>query len=509
MLIIPHLLSNGCSHMMLPNDFYTAQQVKDGEIMAARQQGVSLYQLMQRAGAAVFGILRQYYPVPQHVLVCCGGGNNGGDGYVLARLLLKAGIKLTVWSTHQPDRLVGDASLAYLDYVAAGGVIQTAQDTIEADVDVIIDALLGTGLSGAPKESTAALIGLINLSSAQVIAVDIPSGLCADTGAVLGVCVAADHTVSFIGFKQGLVTGRARDYTGKLHFDGLGVEVAFKCLQHAKVLAISELLLTRAAMTRKNTANKGHHGKALLVGGDMGMGGAIILSSLACARSGAGLTAVLTHQANYAALLSHCAEIMCNDWCSNKNNASRITWATAIALGPGLGVSPQAKSIFDLICQLNKPKVFDADGLNLLALSPNYDANRVITPHPGEAARLLGCTVADIERDRFAAVRELQHRFGGVTILKGAGTLVCDGTQVYVCLAGNSGMASGGMGDVLTGVIVSLLAQGYSLADAALIGVQLHSQAADEAVKIAGKIGLLASDLVPFIRQSMNKLISG
>ncbi|MDP5147621.1 NAD(P)H-hydrate dehydratase [Shewanella sp. ULN5] len=495
--------------MMLPNEFYTAKQVKEGEILAAKQAGISLYSLMQRAGSAVLDILRQYYPMPKHVLVCCGGGNNGGDGYVLARLLLKAGIKLTVWSTHQSSQLTGDAHQAYCDFVAAGGKVNAQTTHVADDVDVIVDALLGTGLSGVVKEPTAALISLINISAAQVIAVDIPSGLCADTGAVLGECVAANHTVTFIGIKQGLVTARARDYLGKLHFHGLGVEDEFTYLQHAKVLAIDESLLTRAVITRKHTANKGHHGKAILVGGDMGMGGAIILSSSACARSGAGLTAVLTHQANYSALLSHCAEVMCNDWCKSEVIASRITWATAIALGPGLGVSPQAKSLFELICQINKPKVFDADGLNLLALSPNYDAKRIITPHPGEAARLLACTVADIEGDRYAAVRELQHRFGGVTVLKGAGTLVCDGNQVYVCLAGNSGMASGGMGDVLTGVLVSLLAQGYALLDAALIGVQLHSQAADEAVKISGKIGLLASDLVPFIRQSLNKLTSG
>jgi len=492
--------------MMLPNEFYTAKQVKEGEILAAGQAGISLYHLMQRAGTAVFEILRQYYPVPKHVLVCCGGGNNGGDGYVLATLLLQAGIKLTVWSTHQPNQLVGDAYQAYLDYVAAGGTIQAAQDTIEADVDVIIDALLGTGLKGAVKQATAALISLINLHDAQVIAVDTPSGLCADTGAVLGVCVAANHTVSFIGIKQGLVTASARDYIGKLHFHGLGVEAEFKHLQQAKVFSISESILTRAVIARKHTANKGHHGKALLVGGDMGMGGAIILSSMACARSGAGLTAVLTHQANYAALLSHCAEVMCKDWIGSEDVESRITWASAIALGPGLGVNTPAKSLFEAICASNKPKVFDADGLNLLAKAPNYDTNRIITPHPGEAARLLQCSVTEIERDRFAAVRELQQRFGGVTILKGAGTLVCDGKQVYVCLAGNSGMASGGMGDVLTGVIVSLLAQGYALLDAAVIGVQLHSQAADEAVKVSGKVGLLASDLMPFIRQEINRL---
>jgi hydroxyethylthiazole kinase-like uncharacterized protein yjeF len=488
------------------NQFYTAEQVKAGEIQAAQLAGVTMFDLMKRAGEAVLKLVLQYYPTPQHILVCCGGGNNGGDGYVLARLVRKAGIKLTVWSTHQPSQLTGDAYQAYCDFTAAGGRVNTQTTHIADDVDVIVDALLGTGLRGEVKQQTSALIQLVNTSSAKVFAVDIPSGLCANTGTVLGIAVRANHTVSFIGIKQGLVTGQAREYSGTLHFAGLGVELFFQQNNLAEVHAITEQRLKHTLIGRNPVSNKGHHGKALLLSGDIGFGGAIILSAAACARTGAGLTAVLTHSANYSPLLSYCPEVMCHAWDCLDNVDARIHWATAIALGPGLGMSVHAKLIADRVRQSDKPKVIDADGLNLLALVPNIDVNRVITPHPGEAARLLNCAVIDIERDRYQAVRQLQQRFGGVAILKGAGTLVCDGRQVYVCLAGNPGMASGGMGDVLTGVIVSLLAQGYPLLDAALIGVQLHSQAADQSAKQSGFIGLQASDLVPFIRKQINRL---
>jgi ADP-dependent NAD(P)H-hydrate dehydratase / NAD(P)H-hydrate epimerase len=182
---------------------------------------------------------------------------------------------------------------------------------------------------------------------------------------------------------------------------------------------------------------------------------------------------------------------------------SRVEWADVVVLGPGLGTSNWSKALFNIVRSTEKKTVFDADGLNLLAQSPDYKKNRIITPHPGEAARLLNMAINEIERDRFAAVRKLQQKYGGVAVLKGAGTLIFDGQQLWVCTAGNPGMATGGMGDVLSGIIGALLGQGLSLADAACVGVWIHSKSADLCAQ-KGERGMLASDLFPYIRQLIN-----
>lgn len=491
--------------MSLPAHYYSAQQVKAGEVLAARSAGVPMYTLMKRAGLAAFQLLRQSHTRAQHLLIYTGGGNNGGDGYIVATLALQAGLSVTLCHHGDPERLSGDAALARDEFCQAGGKIRP-DDTQFYSPDVVVDAVLGTGLSGQVRSSTRQLIQMINSYECPVIAIDVPSGLCANTGTVLGAAVRATQTISFIGLKQGLVTGQARDYVGQMHFAGLEMAEVFDCQNSPSVYAITPAYCDELLQPRRQSAHKGRFGRSVLIGGDLGMGGAILLASEACLRAGSGLTATLTQQQHLTPLLVRMPEVMASDWLEGCTMRDRIHWASAIGFGPGLGQTNFSKTLFDHISHQNKPKVFDADALNLLAMYPNQDDNRIITPHPGEAARLLDCTVADIEADRYQATKSLQEKYGGVCVLKGAGTIVSSDYTTRVCLVGNPGMATGGMGDVLTGVITGFLAQGYELMDAASLGVYVHSRAADLAAGSAGERGLVASDLFPCIREVVNRV---
>lgn len=489
---------------MLPTRLYTADQVKTGEVLAAKVAGIEMYTLMTRAGQAVFDVLRLEYPECKTICVVCGGGNNGGDGYVVARLALIEGFNVRLVQHGTANKLSGDAATARDEYIKAGGLVSEEIGTFASLSTVIIDALLGTGLKGEVRQSTATLIHDVNSTNSPVIAIDIPSGLCSDTGTNLGETIIAAHTVSFIGLKQGLMTGSARDFVGKLHFAGLNVDKHFDKGNVCSAEILQSIDLENAFMQRTQSAHKGSHGKALLVGGNEGMGGAILITGSACVRTGCGLTAMLTDRANLHAALVHTPEVMSGDWGNHELFEKRLSWANVLAFGPGFGLDEESEQRFLKLSQSSKSKVVDADALTFLANHTFKDDNRIITPHPGEAAKLLDVTVKEIESDRYQAIKTLQRKYGGIVILKGAGTLVCDGGQVYVCAAGNPGMASGGMGDLLTGILVSLLAQRYSLSESAKLGVLLHSVAADVEAKKNGEIGLLASDLLPHIRRLVN-----
>lgn len=499
------------------HDLYRAEQVKQGEKQAATLAKLSLFELMERAGKAIFDLILHEYPNLTSLAVCCGGGNNAGDGYVVAGLAKQLGTPVILYQLGSPNRLSGDAKKAMQQWQSVGGAILSANDALIGSkvdraqasqslshCDVIVDAILGTGLHGSVREPEKQLIEIINASSPAVVSVDLPSGLCADTGNALGASIEAEHTVTFIGRKQGLYTGQARDFTGQIHFAGLGVDQHFKNNNSANTQTLDGPNFLQQIMPRSPTAHKGQHGKLLCIGGNEGMSGAITLAATAAARTGAGLICALTHPDSMVALQVSCPEVMCAKWRGDTNLlVKRSIWANVLLLGPGLGRGDWSWSAFHALVGLDKNKVFDADALTLLSIQPDYDERRIITPHSGEAARLLDVAVAQVEADRFQAVQALQARYGGVAILKGPGTLVCDGKVIYVCQQGNAGMASGGMGDVLAGVIASLLAQGVPLLTAAAAGVYLHSAAADIAAQ-GGQKGMLASDLLPILRTLIN-----
>ncbi|MDO6500835.1 NAD(P)H-hydrate dehydratase [Photobacterium sanguinicancri] len=488
----------------LPIPLYLAETVKAGERQAAETMQLAMYTLMERAGAAVFECLKGHYPATTSLLICSGGGNNGGDGYVVARLALSAGMTVDVWHLGDANQLTGDAATARDAWLAAGGRISAPKTKLPHDIDVVIDALLGTGLSGSVRDDTSQLITTINQAHKPVIAVDLPSGLCADTGRILGGAIQAKKTVTFIGVKQGLTTGQASNVVGELYFAGLGVNTIFDSQQQPSAFALTDTIIPTRLTQRRRTAHKGDYGRVTCFGGDLGMAGAIRLAAEACLRTGAGLTAVVTRPDNVLSIVTARPEIMVQGWQEKAHEIrQQRDWSDVIVLGPGLGTDDWGKALYFHLADCEKKMVLDADGLNLLALSPDYKNNRIITPHPGEAARLLMCSIADVESDRFLAVKRLQQKYGGVAVLKGAGTLVFDGMQFYVCRAGNPGMATGGMGDVLSGIIGSLLGQNLSLSDAAVLGVFLHSKAADLCAQ-EGERGMIASDLFPYIRQLVN-----
>lgn len=486
----------------IPHSIWPADDLRRAEKAAADSLGITLYELMQRAGQAAFDIATTRYPNARHWLVLCGHGNNGGDGYVVARLAKAAGIQVTLLAQESDKPLPEEASEAREAWLDAGGTPHAPDIPWPEDVDLIIDGLLGTGLKQAPRESVARLIDCANTHSAPVVALDIPSGLNAQTGTTAGAVISAAHTVTFIALKPGLLTGKARDWVGQLHHHALGLE-AWLATQQTRLHLYDASQLASWLPARRATAHKGDHGKLVVIGGDRGTAGAILMAGEAALRAGAGLVRVLTRPENIAPLLTARPELMVHAL-TLQSLDDALDWADAVAIGPGLGQQAWGRKALKRLANFTKPMLWDADALNLLAISPDTGHNRVLTPHPGEAARLLKCSVAEIESDRLHSARRLVKEYGGVVVLKGAGTVVAsENGEAGIIDAGNAGMASGGMGDVLTGIIGALLGQQLSLYDAACAGCVVHGAAADT-LAAGGTRGMLATDLFTTLRRVVN-----
>ncbi len=482
---------------------YRAAQLRELDRLAIEQAGIPGRVLMERAGTAAFEVLRARFPGARRIGVVCGSGNNGGDGFVVARLASAAGLQVAVALVGDRARMSGDAAAVTQAYQDAGGKLH-ALETALAAPEVVIDGLLGTGLTREVQGRYREAVDAINAHPAPVLALDVPSGLSADTGMALGVAVRAAVTVTFIGLKQGLVTGRAAEFRGELHLEDLGVpEAVFDGVVPA-ALRIDPRWLSAVLPPRPRAAHKGCYGHVLVIGGDHGMAGAARMAAEAAARVGAGLVSVAT-RADHAPLVSVARpELMSHGVESASALTPLLQRASVVAIGPGLGRSQWARALLGRILETRVALVVDADALNLLADDPLQRADWTLTPHPGEAARLLECSTAEIQQDRYAAAAELARRFGACVVLKGAGTLIAAaGETTAVCDAGNPGMASGGMGDVLTGVLAGLRAQGLDGLEAARAGVCVHALAADAAAA-RGERGLLASDLFAHLRAVVN-----
>lgn len=468
------------------------------------------FELMRRAGQAAWREVLQHWPQAQRIVVVCGPGNNGGDGYVLARHALMAGRQVEVvrLADHAPRSEL--AKRACADYQAPFGRVREFDGAVpSADfipADVVVDAVFGIGLTRAPDPASVALIEAINAQPAPVFALDVPSGIDSDRGCVPGAAVYATRTIEFIARKPGLRTGEALEHAGLLSLAPLDLSPAF--IADAPIAA--EMLappdLPRWLQPRPRNAHKGSHGRVLCIGGDHGGGGAIMLCAQAALRSGAGLVDVATREIHVPALLARLPEALAHVATHASQFEASLERADVIAIGPGLGQEAWGAPLLQQALAAGKPLVLDADALNLLAASPRaLPPDSVITPHPGEAARLLGCTVPDIQNDRYAAAQALSERYGGVAVLKGAGSVIATPDNLpRVIAAGNPGMAVGGMGDVLTGTIAALRAQGLAAFEAASVGALLHAAAGDAAAAEQGERGLLPSDLMPWLRQLAN-----
>ncbi len=485
-----------------PAAVYTAQQVRDLDRRAIDGCRIPGYELMTRAGHATLNALRARWSGARSLCVLAGPGNNGGDGYVIARVARAQGLRTHVVALADPAQLQGDARRAFDDFAAAGGRCEPWSPRV-LEVDVIVDALFGTGLAREIAGPAAEVLHAVGAARRPVVAVDIPSGLQADTGAVLGVALRADMTVTFIGRKLGFYLGAGPDHVGQLVFDDLGVPAeAYHGLAPTAEL-LGPAAIAQALPRRPRTAHKGRHGHVLVVGGGPGMAGAARLAGDAALRAGAGLVTVATHPASLGALVGR-PELMSVAIERAADLAAALERATVVALGPGLGQSDWARAVHAAVLGAHKPTIVDADALNLLGGSIVHRDDWVLTPHPGEAGRLLDLASAQVQADRLAAVRALQQRYGGVAVLKGAGTLVQGPSGLpAICDRGNPGMAVAGMGDVLTGVIAGIAAQCGHLGLGARAGVLVHAQAGDLAAA-KGERGMLAGDVILQLRACVN-----
>lgn len=487
----------------LATALYTAAQVRAIDRVAIADLGIPGPELMRRAASAAFELLRRRWPQARRLLLLAGAGNNGGDAFLLGVLALRDG--MVVEALALSDRSTGDAAAARAAFIAAGGTIRLAETTRELPAaDVAIDGLFGTGLARPLDGAAASLVQRLGMTRLPTLALDLPSGLDADTGTPRGIAVRAEATICFVAWKRGLFTADAADFCGARELADLGIPDRARADLDVDATLL-DATIDGLLPPRRANSNKGRHGHVLVAGGDVGMGGAARLAAEAALRCGAGLVSVATRAAHVVALLAARPELMTAGVESAADLAPVLERANVVALGPGLGRAEWGQAVFAAVLRAGRPGVLDADALNLLALSPHVlPVASVLTPHPGEAARLLGIDVESVQRDRYAAVRELAHRHQAVCVLKGAGSLVAAPCgRVMVCAWGNPGMASGGMGDVLTGVIAALIAQGLDAWDAACLGVALHARAGDLAAGTQPR-GLVASDLYGPLRALAN-----
>lgn len=538
--------SNSNTH--LPRKLYTAEQVRALDALLVEHIPISALKLMRRAATVVLSVISQRWPQLRRLVVFVGTGNNGGDGYYIAVLAAAEGIKVQVLECGDLNRLRGDAASAREEALANG--VSCKQCDILLDLasnqfgseTVLVDALLGIGHSGPLRGAYEPTIDWINGSGLSIVSVDVPSGLNCDTGHVAEVAVCATMTVCLVALKQGLFTANGPEQAGEVVFHDLGMPEEIKVSAAATNTASTRIdinCVSSMLKPRRLDTHKGDCGNVLVLGGDVGYGGAALMAAEAAARIGAGTVSLVTRSPHVTASLARRPEIMVRsieepDAFGSEQLLALMQKASVIVIGPGLGNSNWSYSLLRQALEFagsHLPVVLDADALNLLAEtsalhegSLNNEGKTmrmhspmwVLTPHPGEAARLLRNTVQEVQENRFDAARALQDKFGGAVLLKGVGSLICcpgeivnfepEAACVQVCTEGNPGMASGGMGDVLSGMLGGLIAQGLTVSDALRCGVCIHGEAADLAVVSEGERGLMATDLFHHIRRLANNL---
>ena len=512
----------------------TAEEMRRADRRATERYGVPSVLLMENAGrGAVEALERVLGPVPRRrVVVVCGKGNNGGDGFVVARHLLGRGARVSTWLVGRADEVQGDARVNLDALQRAGERVTEATDPagdafarLRAEVkgaDIVVDALLGTGVRGPATGPIGAAIEAINASRRPVCALDLPSGLPADGEAPAGPVVRADLTVTFGLPKVGLVLPTGAACAGRVEIADLGIPRAW--LGEGIPTALLEPADVRAALPRRPVdAHKGTYGHLLVVAGSIGRTGAAVLACLGALRTGTGLVTCAipaSQQPVVAAQLSEAMTEPLPETAARTLSAKAVERIVellprmdAIALGPGVGLDGETRAAVQaLVRDAARPMVVDADALTALAgrleVCRDAPAPRLLTPHPGEAARLLACAIAEVQADRIATARRLAAESGAVVALKGARTVVAspDG-QVTVNPTGNPGMATGGTGDVLTGVAGGLLAQGLAPAAALGAAVYLHGLAGDLAAETRGEAGLVAGDVADAVPAAIRRLL--
>ncbi len=494
----------------IEDNLYGAEAMRTLDRRAAEVMQISASALMSRAGSAAFSELLQAFGQPTMITLFCGAGNNGGDGYVIAALAAQRNIAVRLYELGDSSKYTEETQRARQFALDAKVDLAAFNEGIELSEGVVVDSLLGTGCRGALRAPYRQAVDLINSARLPVLSVDIPSGLNADTGAVVDSAVKADLTVTFIAGKKGLFTGRGPSLCGDVIYHSLDVPEQIFQNHQPEAQLMDFFTLMDAWPQWPADVYKQQRGHSMVIGGDQGYGGAAIMAAEASLKTGCGLTSLATQPQHVGAMLARCPEVMACGVTSGQQLEPWLERPTVLIVGPGLGRSAWSEQLLQKALATELPMVVDADALNILAdgrmLSNPCRTNWVLTPHPGEAARLLSTEVSTVQADRFAAVAEIQRRYGGVVLLKGAGTLIASQDQtIQVCPYGNSAMATAGMGDILSGIIGSLIAQGLSLQTAAELGCCIHSTAADMAVDERGDRGLVATDTVSYIHRLLNR----
>lgn len=481
----------------LPQHAYLAQQVQAYEAQAAEKKGLSLWQLMQRAGEALFSLFEVEFVEGNRILILAGKGNNAGDAFLLAAHLQQTGRQVVVYSVFPTNLLQGDALKAY-QHAKSCDIEFSAGWPQQHEFDVIVDGIFGTGFKGELSAPLMAIFKQCEKSTALKVSIDVPSGVNANTSEVAEGAFKADTTLTFIALKQGLLTGKALAQCGRLYLAELGVAEAFSELVKPTASYPNQQTQLALKPIRAIDSYKNQCGHVLLIGGGKGMAGAIRLAAEACLRAGAGLVSVATHPDNVAMVLQGRYELMVHGVENEGDLTALIGKVDVLVIGPGLGQSDWAKMMFAAVDMFSGPMVIDADGLNLLSEQPKRLQNCVLTPHIGEARRLLAEQTNMAAR--FDVARLLHEKYAATAVLKGPGSLIFEDGCLTINRSGTPAMASAGMGDVLSGMIAALIAQGLTPFNAAQLGVYIHGLAAQIAAK-EGEKGLLASDLFVYIRR--------
>lgn len=482
-----------------PERVFTGTECREIDRIAIEELGISGFRLMYRAASFAMAELFKRWPQPNSVSIVCGSGNNAGDGYLLAGALHARQIPVQIVQIGDASRLRGAAKRAF-ESIKKLGLTFSGDEALSGEV--IVDALLGTGARGEVRPTFATAIGRINGTNKPVLALDLPSGVDADTGGFLiEEPVRADLTTCFVGRKFALMTGKACNVAGDVVTSSLEIPAdTFDRVSGIPVLPSHDG--ERVLPKRQPSSHKRHFGHVLIVGGNRGMGGAVLLAGEACLRTGAGLVSVITRPDHAGNLVSRRPELMVRGSVEGEIESTLIEQVDVIAVGPGLGVDAWARRLLENVCASNKPLIVDADALNLYAKgSYSLPPGSIVTPHPGEAARLLETTTTAVENDRVGAVKELTAQLRVVGILKGAGTLVAnDGELHAVCDIAEPALSTAGSGDVLTGIIAASYAQLGVPLRATALGVYLHALAGGHARAYAAGRGVIAGDLIDSLR---------
>jgi NAD(P)H-hydrate epimerase len=506
----------------------TAAQMRELDRRAIAS-GLPALALMEKAGEGVARFVEALAGRGlRRVAFLCGKGNNGGDGFVAARLLRQRdpGLDLRVHLAASPAEVEGEARTNLERVQEAGCEVDHShppdQARLTAEADLIVDALLGTGLSGEVSGPLAELIDLVNRARRPVLSVDVPSGLDADTGHPCGRAVRADWTLTLGLPKLGLLLPPGIDHAGQVEVVDIGLPPALVAAS-ASVAEMTDEALARSLLPRRaRGAHKGEAGRVLVIAGSPGLTGAAALCAQGALRAGAGLVTLAIPASLNDLMEVKLTEVMTRPLPETAERTLGLAalpaleelaaGSDAIAIGPGLSRSPETQQLVRrLSSRLRRPAVMDADALNALAEDPrpleSEHAPFLLTPHPGELARFFGATPADIQADRIGRAEAAAARFGSVVLLKGACSVIAAvGERVHINPTGNPGMASGGAGDVLTGIAAALLAQGLSAFDAARLGAYLHGLAGDLAAGESGEIGMIAGDLLPALPRAIRAL---